>query len=253
MANIANITPVEIAVAGAGVLLFFVCPVLLAWTDRRRRYRLQAAQARMASLAAPLSVVDVSPTEAFPITGSASAVAESMGAGSDTITAPISAPTPLSPTPAPCESVADAHAAIELRPFDGLWRYRFHLQELHEARLPDWPPIAVRDDPERARLWQEGERLCDQYRTRITAATICSPHPARSRCLGGVEAYGAKLRVHVLLFPILWPISQNQAVAQAIFEINPDWGAIEGWVDALQPHELTEDNRRDIRACGGDA
>ena len=249
MANIANITPVEIAVAAAGVLLFFVCPVLLAWTDRRRRYRLRAAQARTAVLAAPLSVVDASPAEAFPVTASASAAAESMGADSDTI----AAPAPGSLNTASFQDTADAQSAIELRPFDGLWRYRFQLHELHEARLPDWPPIAVRDDPERARLWQEGERLCDQHGARIASATICSPHPARSRCLGGVEAYGAKLRVHFLLFPILWPVSQNQAVAQAIFEIDPDPGTMEGWVDALQPHELTEDNRRDIRACGGDA
>ena len=250
MANPANITPVEIAVAAAGVLLFFVCPVILAWTDRRRRYRLQAAQARMALLAAPLSAVDAAPTEAFPITASASAAAES-AVGPDSATSGTPAPEGL--TPASFETTPDAQSPVELRPFDGLWRYRFRLQDLHEARLPDWPPIAVRDDPERARLWQEGERLCDQHGARITSATICSPYPARSRCLGGVEAYGAKLRVHFLLFPILWPVSQNQAVAQAIFEIDPDPGTVQGWVDALQPHELTEDNRRDIRACGGDA
>jgi hypothetical protein len=258
MGNLPNIMPAEVAAVSVGVLLFFVCPVLLAWADHRRRRRLQSPRQWEAPVTASAPVVfeETWPREVAPAPALEDvAVESSMVSDSGMTSVPMAVLASAAETGEPSVSTAltEQPSPIEIRPLEGPSRYSFQLQDLHEAQLPDWPPVAIRNDPERAGLWHEGERVGDQYRTRIVSATIWSPHPARSRCLGAVEAQGPKLRLHFLLFPVLWPVSQNQAVAQAIFEIDPALSAVQGWVDALQPHELTEDNRRDIRACGGDA
>jgi hypothetical protein len=251
MANLPNITSMEVAVVSAGMLLFFVCPALLALADQRRRRKLQAPRDWEPSVTVPAVVPSDQELESeAPSTTAPEAVAS----GSDMAAAPDETPVPAPATTLSPEGgeTANEQRPMEIQPLDGSWRHSFRLQDLHEARLPDWPPAAIRDDPEGDRLWHEGERACDQHHA-VLSATVRSPYPARSRCLGAVEVDGSTRRLRVLLFPVVWPVSQNQAVAQVVFEINPDQNLIHGWVDALRAHELTEDNRRDIRACGDDA
>jgi len=240
MENLVNITSLEVAAVSAGMLLFFVCPAFLGLADQRRRRRLQAAHDRELSMTAAAAAP---PTEGI---APSPATAEGIALDSDMVAA-VSAPTTLPP-----ESgvTVQEPQSLEIQPADGVWRHSFRLQDLHEARLPEWPPAAIRDDPERDRLWHEGERVGHQHRDAVLSAMVRSPYPARARCLGAVEADGSKLRLRFLLFPVVWPVSQNQAVAQAVFEIDPGQDVIRGWIDALQAPELTEENRRDIRACG---
>lgn len=243
MENLANITSLEVGAVSVGMLLFFVCPAFLGLADQRRRRRRQAAHDR--ELAAIAAAAETSEPATESIAPSL-ATPEGIALDSDMV-AVASAPAALPP-----ESgvVAQEPQPLEIQPLDGVWRHSFRLQDLHEARLPGWPPAAIRDDPERDRLWREGERVSEQHRDVVLSATVHSPYPARARCLGAVEADGSKLRLRFLLFPVVWPVSQNQAVAQAVFDVDPGQNVIRGWVDALQAHELTEENRRDIHACG---
>ena len=246
MENLANITSLEVGAVSVGMLLFFVCPAFLGLADQRRRRRLQAAHDRELAVIAATAEPSEPVTEGIPLSPS---IPEEIALDRDMVAA-VSAPTTLPP-----ESgvTLQAPQPLEIQPADGVWRHSFRLQDLHEARLPEWPPAAIRDDPERDRLWHEGEHVGEQHRDAMLSAMVHSPYPARARFLGAIEADGPKLRLHFLLFPVVWPVSQNQAVAQAVFDIDPGQDVIRGWVDALQAHELTEENRRDIRACGGDA
>jgi hypothetical protein len=264
MANFPNITQTEMAVLTAAVLLLFVAPAVLSWADERRRRRLQ----RAAIAAEALRVA--SPVESAGSLPDAPAVApappETLQHGdtafvpaADAVAAVLtgesgSMPAPPAPVVDAAAVAGTAPAALppELQPLSGTPRHRFRLDDLHNAQLSDWPPAAIRNDPERSSRRQEAEQGAEPYQTLIREALLLSPYPARSYCLGTADADASELRLSFLLFPVVWPMSQNQAVAQAVFRIDRLAGELRGWVDALRPQELSEENRREIHEAGGE-
>jgi len=261
MANLPNITQTELAVLAAAVLLLFVAPAVLSWADERRQRRTQramiAAEAvRVASTVestAPLPdapAIEPAPAEALQHAHAAFAPPPEAVAALPTME-PGSSPAPAVATDAAAASTAPPAMAPELHPLSGTPQHRFRLDDLHRAQLSDWPPAAIRNDPERSSRRQEAEQGAELYRTRICEALILSPYPARSYCLGTAEADASELRLSFLLFPVVWPMSQNQAVAQAVFRVDRITGELRGWVDALRPQELSEENRREIHEAGG--
>lgn len=271
MANFPNITQTEMAVLGAAVLFLFVAPALLRWGDERRRRLAQRAallvQAQRVPPAAEWEVPlpDIVSREAA-LPGAPPGFETDILPESDV---PAAAPTEAEPS-SPADSVpahpppgvpqtdripassAPPLPAVELQPLSGTAQHRFQLDHLHRAELPDWPPAVIRMDPERSRLRHEAERDAAPYAARVGAATIGAPYPARAYCLGAADGDAAELRLSFLLFPIVWPVSQNQAVAQAVFRIDRITGEVRGWVDALRPQELSDENRREIREAGGE-
>ena len=272
MANFPNITQTEMAVIAAAVLFLFIGPALLSWGDERRRRRVQRAailaQAQPVPLAAESEVpvpdtvsgeaalpaalrpfeTDIPP--GFDVSAAPPAVAEPP---SPPDSMPVNPPHGALQTDGIPTSSAPPPPAVELQPLSGAAQHRFQLDHLHRAQLPDWPPAVIRTDPERSRLRQEAEHDAALYEARVNAATIAAPYPARSFCLGAADADASELRLSFLLFPVVWPVSQNQAVAQAVFRIDRITGEIRGWVDALRSQELSEENRREIREAGGEA
>ncbi len=269
-ANMANVTRPEIAVVAGAILLLFVAPALLGWVDDRRRRRAQrAASAVDLAQAAPgaesaMVAVDesfregLSPEEAPPLDANLAPPPEPAPSGLSSA-APVIAPqhSPEPPVASESESVPvsvpTAAASTELLPLSGVARHRFRLDDLHRAQLSDWPPAAIRNDAELSRLRQEAEQATTAYAASLNAVIIASPYPARSQCLGAAAADAAELRLSFFLFPGVWPVSQNQAVAQAVLRIDRLTGTIHGWVDALRPQELSEEHRREIREAGGEA
>jgi len=223
----------EIVVVAAAVVLFYLAPAALACKDEFRRRRLlreeTLACARLGASEAP------SAQAPEPEPDAAGFASELQGKAD----APASATTP--------SEVSAADAVLEIQPLAAVGRYRFRLQDLRRTQLPDWPPAVVRHDAERQRMWQEAERIADQYRGKINEATILSPYPARAFCLGAAEVDGPVVRLRYLLFPSVWPVSENQAVAEAVFEIDRGRAEVRGWVDALHTSELSEENRREIQ------
>jgi hypothetical protein len=261
MANLPNVTQTEMAVLAAAVVLLFVAPAMLTWADERRRRRAErAAIAAEALKVAPTAespepLPDVRATEPAP--ADALQPVDAAGAPPGAVGAlPMaeagSIPAPVGTGDAAVEPAAPAVMPAELHPLSGTPRHRFRLDDLHLAQLPDWPPAAIRNDPERSGRRQEAEQAAQPYRTRILEAFILSPYPARSYCLGSADAEASELRFAFLLFPVVWPVSQNQAVAQAVFRIERSTREIRGWVDALRPQELSEENRREIHEAGGE-
>jgi len=267
-ANMANVTQSELAVLAGAVILLFVAPALLSWTDERRRRRARRAAIAMDPGAVATGVESPPPASDEPFGEAPEASAPPVDANSAPPAALVSeVPTgaapavgvdhdPLSPgvTDPQSNSVSapTPTTSTELLPLSGIVRHRFRLDDLHVAQLIDWPPAAIRHDPERSRLRQEAERAATEYAANLHAVIIASPYPARSHCLGAADCDAAELRLSFLLFPVLWPVSQNQAVAQAVFHIERTTGNIRGWVDALRPPELSEENRREIREAGGE-
>jgi hypothetical protein len=263
MANLPNITHTEVAMVAAAVLLLFIAPAFLSWGDARRRRRAEQAAiaAESLRLAATLETTvpapDTLPVEVAPPEEQAPVEVDAPSPPDLVTAVPTSVEPESVPQPAPVlETVPTSSAAFptraELQPLSGAARHRFRLDELHRAQLPDWPPAAIRDDSERSRLRQEAERSAEPYQARMNDAVIASPYPARSQCLGAADADASELRLSFLLFPVLWPVSQNQAVAQAVFRIDRSTGEIRGWVDALRPPELSDENRREILEAGGE-
>lgn len=266
MANFANITHTEVAVVAAAVLLLFIAPALLSWSDERRRRRAQHAVPAAASLQAPPATESEVPADTLAAAAVLPEAPQPMDITvppppdwlvSEPSTSAPASPPDLTParTTADTDSATAAHTPLtptELLPLSGVARYRFTLDELHQAQLSDWPPAAIRNDQERSRLRHEAERGAEPYRARMREALIVSPYPARSHCLGAADADASELRLSFLLFPVVWPVSQNQAVAQAVFRIDRVTGALRGWVDALRPQELSEENRREIGEAGGE-
>lgn len=262
MGNLPNITQTEMAVIAAAVLLLFVAPALLAWTDERRRRRAQRAALVAEALRIASVEVAAPATDAPVVEAALPDVQQSVDAGlaptSDVVTPPPTASERVSPPPTwaasdmATTSTAAPAASPELQPLSGAPRHRFRLDELHQAQLSDWPPAAIRNDPERSRVRHEAERGAEPYHSRIRETVIASPYPARSHCLGAADADASELRLSFLLFPVVWPVSQNQAVAQAVFRIDRVTGEIRGWVDALRLQELSDENRREIHEAGGD-
>jgi len=111
--------------------------------------------------------------------------------------------------------------------------YRFRLEDLHRARLADWPPEQVQSDPARRQLWSEAERLATACDAVLSATNLVAPCLVRSACLSACERGAAGMALHFLLFPDLWPAGPQQAVARVVFEIDPAGHLIGHAVDAL--------------------
>jgi hypothetical protein len=250
----------EVAVLAAAVLLLFVAPAVLSWADERRRRRTQHAAVAVEALRVASTVESTGPLPDAPAIEPAPAEAlqhdEAAFAPSTDAVAALPA---MEPSDMPASAVAVDAAAVstappamppELYPLSGTPRHRFRLDDLHLVQLSDWPPAVVRNDPERSSRRQEVEQGAEPYRTRIREALILSPYPARSYCLGTADTEASELCLSFLLFPVVWPMSQNQAVAQAVFRVDPVTGDLRGWVDALRPQELSEENRREIHEAG---
>jgi type II secretory pathway pseudopilin PulG len=261
MTNMPNITQTEMAVVAAAVLLLFIAPALLSWSDERRRRRAQHAtrlQEALQLVAAESAVPASDPLTAEPALFEAPQPLDIGVPPPSDVRA--GAPRPLDPSPplrAPAETDSvvagsEPSAPAELLPLSGVARHHFRIDDLHQAQLSDWPPAAIRNDPERSRSRYEAEQAAEPYRVRMREAVIVSPYPARAHCLGAADADATELRFSFLLFPVVWPVSQNQAVAQAVFRIDRVTGTLRGWVDALRPQELSEDNRREIGEAGGE-
>jgi hypothetical protein len=251
MQNLANITAVEVGVVGSALLILCVAPTMLAWSDawRRRRVLAKAASeaaarevaAREAAVPAPSAptsdeiqqrwdaptvTVDADVLDAPPALAADAAVfavPESTPAAAPTEAAPATEST----EPAPVEPVNEPPAPVEPQ---GI---QFCLQELRRVRLPNWPPAEVQEDPLRSEVWREAERLAALHEHEIGAAPLTSPHPVHSSCLGSAQADAAGMRLHFLLFPVLWPSTAEQATAEAVFEIEPD-GKMRSHVNSLR-------------------
>jgi hypothetical protein len=101
-------------------------------------------------------------------------------------------------------------------------------------------------------LLQDAERMLGAQRPTIASTVLASPYPVRSACLAGVEREAAMLRVCYLLFPCLWPASRHEAVAEAVFEIDAATGAVAHRVAVRSVADLDETARRAIRENGGE-
>jgi len=269
MQNWANITPVEVVAVGSAMLVLCVAPTVLAWSDTRRR-RKALAQAAALEAAARAALIPP-PVEPPPV---AAAVAPSLmdlqvtwdeptaTVNTDLLDAPVAAAVAAAaleaPVPAPVEppaSLAEAPAveaaaeppqpiepAIEsptpAEPMDEPAAvgapFAFCLQDLRRVRLPNWPPPEVNDDPVRSAVWRDAERLAAQHAQAIGAAALTSPQPVQSSCLGAAEADGTCTRLRFFLFEVLWPSTAEQAIAEAVFEIEADGATIRSSVRRLR-------------------
>jgi hypothetical protein len=255
MQNLANIRPVEVVVVGSALFVLCVAPAVLAWSDARRRRKMlaRAAVPELAVLApqpaATPNLADVQqlwdePTvtvdadmlavpSAVPVVAPVAAPQPAAVFAlpvEPPAAAPIDAPPPIAEaqTPPTAEPASQPHTFAEPR------RYQFCLQELRRVRLPNWPPAEVLDDPARNEVWREAERLAVQRQQEITATPLASPQRAQSSCLGSAEADAAGMRLRFLLFPVLWPSTEGQATAEAVFEIDRATGEIRSWVNTLR-------------------
>jgi hypothetical protein len=104
------------------------------------------------------------------------------------------------------------------------------LIELRQARLPEWPPSAVRADAASEALWESGERLAARFDRAISTTELHVPAPMQSNALGGVVTDGRLFRLHFLLFDELWPTEPGQAQAEVVFEIDPELGPTRSWI-----------------------
>ena len=243
MQNMPNISPMEVVVVGAAVLLYSAAPALLSWNERRRRRRMSAELARAAlgsdaAILGAAGAVDSPAESSGPEIGSAEplpedTVGQMLDEPADTMAA---SPTPLSSTDTLETSPATEAPRYELRgeeaPSPEPEHYRIQLQDLRRVRLRDWPSAMVRNDPERNRAWQEGQRAAEEYQSLIGSTVLSSPCAAQSACLGFAEEHGSTLQLRFLLFPILWPVSDEQAVAEAVFEVDRVSGELHSQVRA---------------------
>ncbi len=272
MPNMPSITPIEIAVVGGGIVLLYLIPFVLALIDQRRRRREQSWQAIVGDFNAATPVVPEQaqlPLISYPAEGEAptaptatqpdeiesapvAAVADEhppvIGSAAD---APLSPPEPVvsppaeppapDPLPATAESTApEGNGAREhsFEPFEGDGGYSFRLEDLHRVRLVD---ITVPD----------AERMLGAQRSALTSTVLVSPYPVQSACLAAAERSAASLRLCYLLFPSLWPASRDEAVAEAVFEIDTAAGTITHQLGVRSAADLDDSARRAIRENGG--
>jgi hypothetical protein len=252
MTNLPNIMPLEVAAVGGAVLLLCVVPAVLSWTDGRRRRRLAAQQAAR-EIESSLAVSEVAaeqkpePAAALPYDEVAAVEppAEPVGCwdaemDDTTLAAPqqeMAAPEVVSAAAPPvAESVQDQPRS-EPVPLQEPARYPFQLQDLRRVRLRDWPPAAVRTDPERSRVWREAEQVAQEHESAISSAPLSASYPMQSSCLGAAEAEGSKFRLRFLLFPVLWPVTEDQAPAEAVFEVDRAEGVLRSWVEVRRKAE----------------
>ena len=254
MQNLPNVSPMELAVVCAAVLLFSIAPAVLAWNEQRRRRRMLLERARLvvesggalgeagmqavSPVALPEREVEAQ-TPHEPMAASlptpSDAPIDMVTETPDTMGAPLTTPlwTDAVAAPPAADSPHAAAAGEGSSPAVS-GRYSLQLQDLRRVRLRDWPPATVRNDPERSRVWQEAQHAADEHESSIGSTILSSPYPAQSTCLGAAEAEGSKLRLRFLLFPVLWPLAAEQATAEAVFEIDRASGAIHSWVQ-LRP------------------
>lgn len=276
MPNMPTITRAEIAVVAAAIVVLYVIPFVLASMEAFRRRRAHASSDTFVAHEAlagaspdallpgpcaetarpfaepPAPTPDAAgdaPSPAHP-NGAADRESESaggshplppglLGADMPAVESPAASPTAIIPD-------TDGTAAPAFEPFTAEVGYQFRLEDLHRVRLPDCATTA------RTQLWRDGERVAEAHYAAILAATLLSPYPVRSACLDAVEQEGWRVRLHYLLFPSLWPVSREQAAAQAIFDIDTASGTVAPHVHALRPSDLNEDTRRAIRDSGGE-
>ena len=245
MQNMPNISTTEGAVVCAAVLLFSVVPAVLQWSDQRRLRKLAAQQARAAlasdaaaaaerpsaaewpAESAELSIENVEPLAAAP--GPDDTSGGMVSTAGDAPAAPLSFAAAVLAAPAaepPQELRREESSPTETA------RYPLQLGDLRRVRLRDWPPAAVRDDPERNRVWQEAQRVAEEKQAAIGSTLLSSPVAAQSACLGSATEHGSTLQLCFLLFPVLWPVSEEQAAAEAVFEIDRSSGEIHGHIRA---------------------
>jgi hypothetical protein len=270
MANTPSITLAEIAAVGAAVVILYVVPLVLAALDQRRRRRLPVWSSTAAATESPAQLAAADPTIGIPAAtpsevaqyGEPDAVGRDepvFAAHEDVATAPVAEVSELvapaaadeytSDTPEPQMAGAAPCAATEgpaFEPFAGDAGHQFRLEDLHRVRLPD-PDATARSD-----LWREAERVAEAHRAAVFDCELLSPYPIRSACRSGVEQEHSTLRLRYLLFPSLWPVSRDQAVARAMFEIDVETGTVRHRLDVLRRCDLSDDARRAIRDSGGD-
>jgi len=264
--NLPTITSWEAYVVTTAVVLLFLAPGLVSWIEERshrRRLRVVATEVRQVSdtsgqitgndsramgVEAP-PWASVEGKAVVPEAVGAYAAAAPVAPDAETDVVP---PQALGAVDPERSGVVGGGEVIEIQPLSGDRRHRFRLDDLHPAQLPDWPPAAIRDDPRRLQAWHDAEAAAQPYRSVIHAASIWSPYPVRSQCLSAASTDPVQIQLRYLLFPVPWPVSQNQAVAQAVFLIDRDSGTVRGWLDALRVQELSEENRREILEAGGE-
>ncbi len=235
MQNLPNITPVEVVTVGSAMLILCVAPAVLAWSDvRRRRKALRMTLAREAAVP-PQPAAPPEWRNELPLTvvadGIAAATAVPPAAAVFEVPTETAVPAMV---PEPAAALVAENEPSPAAPDADQPRCQFCLQELRRVRLPDWPPADVRNDPLRGEVWREAERLAEHRQREITAMPLSSPQRAQSSCLGAAEADDACVRLHFLLFPVLWPSTEAQATAEAVFEVDRTSGAIRGWVNSLR-------------------
>lgn len=261
-----TITPAEIAILVAAVLLLYAAPFLLTMLEDSRRRKAErwagpatasvpfspvadtapvadeslvdavTNQASEAAAGEGPAAVEVPPAPENPVTGTAASVT----AVSHALEAPA-----FEVAPAAADETVSLPAAVTYTgynpptatPFHGNDGERFRLEDLHRARLADWPPETVRSNPARHQLWTEAERLAAAHDAVISSSVLDAPCAVRSACLGGIERGPSRTCLHFLLFPDLWPASPEQAVARAVFEIDSASGEIRHSVDVLPPSQ----------------
>jgi hypothetical protein len=271
MPNMPSITLAEIAVVSAAVVILYIVPFVLATIDQRRRRRLPVWSSTGTVTEPPAQLIVAVPTVGTP-SATASEAAQhcdpdgaspeepASTAHENGATAPVTAaPEPAAPAAAneyasdtPDPGIANATPigtdteGPAFEPFAGDAGYQFRLEDLHRVRLPDW------GDAARSHLWRDAERVAEAHRAAVFGCVVLSPYPIRSACRSGVEQEHSTLRLRYLLFPSLWPVSRDQAVADVMFEIDVETGIVRHRLDALRRCDLSDDTRRAIRDSGGD-
>jgi hypothetical protein len=271
MPNMPVITPAEIAVVGTAVLVMYIVPFVLARIEDIRHRRAQAwsdavepsgPSIPIASVPAEQLAEQHQQAQEVPFNGVTSAVEES---GATEPASDLAGPAPSALPEAASGVIAEPSVEVQLtnqtaavvldddrpggprfEPFAGDAGYQFRLEDLHRVRLAECA------DATSSLVWCAGERVAETHLTAIRSAPLLSPYPVRSACLGTVEQESSTVRLHYLLFPSLWPVSRDQAVARAIFEIDTSAGTFRHRLDALRLPDLKDDTRRAIRDGGGE-
>jgi hypothetical protein len=267
MPNMPSITPAEVAVVSAAVVILYVVPFVLATIDQRRRRRLPVSSSPVMVTEPPAEPAVVAPTVEVPAAigeaaqrcdpdgasreqlaptahenGAPAAVTEALQpVAADTCAPDTGGPEIANATPSGTDAGGPAFET-----FAGDAGYQFRLEDLHRVRLPDWADAA------RGRSGRDAERVAETHRAAVFGRVLRSPYPVRSACRSEVEQEHSTLRLCYLLFPSLWPASREQAVAHAMFEIDMETGAVRHRLDAIRRCDLSDDTRRAIRDSGGD-
>ena len=241
--NLPNITHMEVAVICVAAVFFCITPIMLAWSETRHRRRI--ARQTEAMILPPVGGVEPSvvaptaespePMREWPLgvpTASPVIALESAAIEAATVTTtepfvtqPLEPPI-MAAAPAPPPAQGPAHLAVPEPPRRAAPPvvFRFQLLELRQARLADWPPQSVRSDAERNRVWQAAERLAATYDRRISTTPLECSRAVQATTLGTAEAVGNLYRLRFFLFDELWPAAATQAIAEAVFDVDPDSG-----------------------------